>query len=122
MPQLSSAFGPRGGRNHNGIDVPVSVGTPVRAVADGTVVRADSGGDGSYGLVIYVDHPDGTQSRYAHLGGANVKVGDRVTAGQNIGASGNSGIRTSGPHLHFELRRGSGANNSSIPFDPMEVF
>lgn len=121
---ISSGFGARrdpitgATRQHLGVDIPLPVGTEVVATAAGTVARAET--SSSYGNVVYIDHPDGRQTRYAHLDSiAGLSVGDQVTAGQVIGASGSTGIRSTGPHLHFEVRQGSGADNSSRPIDPM---
>jgi murein DD-endopeptidase MepM/ murein hydrolase activator NlpD len=93
-----------GGRTHKGIDVPLAVGTPLKAVMDG-VVSAAQGGSGarSYGLYVSIEHSGGKSTLYAHMSKIMVKVGDKVTKGQIIGLSGNTGFST-GPHLHFELR------------------
>lgn len=92
------------GPYHTGIDFGCKVGTPVAAAASGVVIRsASSGYNGGYGEVVIISHPNGTQSIYAHLSQVNVNVGDRVTQGQIIGATGNTG-RSTGPHLHFETR------------------
>jgi murein DD-endopeptidase MepM/ murein hydrolase activator NlpD len=93
-----------GGRVHKGIDVALPVGTPLKAVMDGTVSKAQSGsGSHSYGLYVVIEHSGGKSTLYAHMSKINVKVGDKVTKGQIIGLSGNTGHST-GPHLHFELR------------------
>ena len=86
------------------VDFSCRIGTSVVAAAGGTVIRSTLGGyNGGYGSVIIISHPNGTQSIYAHLSKINVSVGDRVTQGQIIGASGNTG-KSTGPHLHFETR------------------
>ncbi len=85
---------------HKGVDWYVPVGTPVYA-SSGGVVRSAGWGSG-YGYVIYVDHPDGRQTRYAHLSKILVSAGQSVTQGQIIGRSGATGNVT-GPHLHFEI-------------------
>jgi murein DD-endopeptidase MepM/ murein hydrolase activator NlpD len=87
--------------HHTGMDFGVAVGTPVRAAANGVVVRV--GGEGAYGNTVHVRHPDGTTSVYAHLSGFGVKAGQRVKSGQQIARSGNTG-RSTGAHLHFEVR------------------
>jgi murein DD-endopeptidase MepM/ murein hydrolase activator NlpD len=93
-----------GGRVHKGIDVALPVGTPLKAVMDGVVSKAQSGsGSHSYGLYVVIEHSGGKSTLYAHMSKINVKVGDKVTKGQIIGLSGNTGHST-GPHLHFELR------------------
>lgn len=91
-----------GGR-HPALDFPVPVGTPVSAVMDG-VVNAVKTLTGSYGKHIRISHENGIESIYAHLSKQIVNVGDKVAAGQLIGASGSTGNST-GPHLHLELRR-----------------
>lgn len=93
-----------GGRVHKGIDVPMPVGTPLKAVMDGVVSAAQSGsGARSYGLYVVIEHSGGKSTLYAHMSKINVKVGDKVVKGQIIGLSGATGFVT-GPHLHFELR------------------
>lgn len=86
---------------HTGIDFGVGVGTSVRSAANGVVVFAGRGG--AYGNMIEVRHPDGYTTLYGHLSGYNVKPGQRVKAGTQIGRSGNTG-RSTGAHLHFEVR------------------
>lgn len=91
---------------HSGQDFAVPVGTPVKAVHGGTVVKAgpNGGGDGpAYGNAIVIRHANGTYSQYAHLSKINVSIGSKVRTGQSIARSGNTG-NSSGPHLHFEIR------------------
>lgn len=107
---VSSAFGMRTYVNywwHNGIDYACAIGTPVYAVADGTVQNAKDGG--SYGNYIDIWHGD-AGSLYAHLKSFVVKVGQQVKAGDLIGYSGVTG-QVEGPHLHFELRLCSSYSN-----------
>lgn len=85
---------------HKGQDWAIPVGTTVVASCGGRVSKAGWGS--GYGYVVYIDHEDGRQTRYAHLSKILVKVGDYVKQGQKIALSGNTGI-TSGPHLHFEM-------------------
>jgi hypothetical protein len=93
-----------GGRTHKGIDVALPIGTPLKAVMDGVISKAQSGsGERSYGLYVEIQHSGGKSTLYAHMSKINVKVGDQVKKGDIIGLSGNSGFST-GPHLHFELR------------------
>jgi murein DD-endopeptidase MepM/ murein hydrolase activator NlpD len=87
-------------RAHEALDIRAPVGTPVYAVADGIVVLAEP--RSNYGLVVFVNHANGMQSRYAHLRSASVSVGQRVQQSQKIGEVGMTG-RTTGPHLHLEL-------------------
>jgi murein DD-endopeptidase MepM/ murein hydrolase activator NlpD len=92
------------GPYHTAVDLGCHIGTPVAAAASGVVIRSTLGGyNGGYGSVIIISHPNGTQTIYAHLSQINVTVGSRVTQGQIIGATGNTG-RSTGPHLHFETR------------------
>lgn len=93
---------------HSGIDFRTRTGTPVRASGSGTVVRA--GRAGGYGNMVEIDHGHGLTTRYAHLSKILVKKGDRVVAGATIAKSGNSG-RSTGPHLHYEIRRNGKAIN-----------
>lgn len=106
--RLSSPFGPRWGRFHYGIDLANRTGTDVVAADGGVVTRV--GMAGSYGNLIIIDHQNGTFTRYAHLSAYNVKVGDVVAQGQSIGKIGSTG-RSTGPHLHFEVRVGGVAKN-----------
>ena len=85
---------------HTGVDFAVPVGTDVLAVADGKIEAANWGQ--AYGTQL-VQKVDGGWVIYAHLSKALVKAGDKVTKGQHIGESGNTG-NSSGPHLHFEMR------------------
>ncbi len=86
---------------HTGIDFAVSTGTPVRAAAAGTVVS--SGWQGAYGNAVVIKHDDGRYTLSAHLSSATASEGERVSAGEQVGRSGNTGNST-GPHLHFEVR------------------
>lgn len=86
---------------HHGTDYRGKRGTPILAAGAGTVVFA--GRRGGYGRVIFIDHGGGVVTRYAHLDKIEVKVGDAIAAGQRIGRLGSSG-RTTGAHLHFEVR------------------
>lgn len=89
------------GAMHAGIDLAGSHGEPIRASAAGRVVRAER--FGAYGLAVDIDHGHGIMTRYAHLSRIDVKVGDRVSMGQRIGGMGSTG-RSTGTHLHFEVR------------------
>jgi murein DD-endopeptidase MepM/ murein hydrolase activator NlpD len=88
-------------RPHYGIDLAVDTGTPVRASARGVVTFA--GWKGGYGNVIYLDHENGVQTRYAHLSELHVDAGDHVVRGETIALSGETGMVT-GAHLHYEVR------------------
>jgi murein DD-endopeptidase MepM/ murein hydrolase activator NlpD len=88
-------------RAHLGVDYGAATGTPVRTVADGTVEF--SGVQGGYGNVVMVKHGGNTSTVYAHLSRINVRSGQRVQQGDNLGLVGATGWAT-GPHLHFEFR------------------
>ncbi|MCX4989812.1 MULTISPECIES: M23 family metallopeptidase [unclassified Streptomyces] len=102
--ELSAGFGSGGERwahRHTGQDFAVPIGTPVRAVGAGRVVKVSCGG--AFGIEVVVEHPGGYYTQYAHLAAVTVDQGQRVSTGQWIGQSGTSGNST-GPHLHFEVR------------------
>jgi len=99
---------------HDGIDIGVGAGTPVRAASAGTVIMASR--YGGYGLAIKIDHGRGLVTLYAHLSQIDVEVGQKVTAGQQIGYSGNTGTST-GPHLHFSVLL-NGSPTDPGPFLP----
>lgn len=102
--RLSSGFGYRsfrGGSNHYGVDWACPTGTTVYASSGGTVTRA--GWSSSYGYCVYIQHPDGLETRYAHNSKLLVSVGQSVSQGQAIAYSGNTGD-SFGAHLHFEIR------------------
>lgn len=93
---------------HNGVDIANTVGTPIYAAAEGRVILVlGNGWNGGYGSYIVINHPNGTQTLYAHLSKTNVLVGDYVSQGQIIAKMGNTG-KSTGSHLHFEVR---GAKN-----------
>jgi murein DD-endopeptidase MepM/ murein hydrolase activator NlpD len=91
---------------HAGLDVAVPIGTAIRASGGGVV--SETGEDAEYGIFVLIDHPEGFQSLYGHASRLLTAVGDSVTAGQVIALSGTTG-RSTGPHLHFEIRRGGRA-------------
>lgn len=109
--RYTSGFGQRWGRMHEGVDMAGPVGTPIVAPADGTVIHA--GWSSGYGNLIKIQHDFGIETRYAHLSEIHVSVGDRVSAGELIGDMGNTG-RSTGPHLHYEIRIGGEAINPMI--------
>ena len=100
--KISSGFGHRWGRKHEGIDIPAPIGTPVVAVKDGVIKYSDRKIRG-YGKMIVIEHSGKVFSVYAHLNKLMVRSGDRVKRGQVIAHTGNTG-RSTGPHLHFEIR------------------
>ncbi|MBA3862952.1 MAG: M23 family peptidase [Erythrobacter sp.] len=105
--QLTSNYGMRthpvlgGRRNHTGIDLAAPTGTPIYATADGVIGRADW--YSSYGLYISINHGATMETRYAHLSRLAVAAGDNVKKGDLIGYVGSTG-RSTGPHLHYEVR------------------
>lgn len=88
----------------NGVDIAAARGTPVRAAASGTVIISRNGGyNGGYGNYVVITHDNGTQTLYSHLRSSIVSPGESVLSGQIIGYVGTTG-KTTGPHLHFEVR------------------
>lgn len=110
---VSSAFGPRWGRVHEGVDLVAPEGTVVQAVRGGRVQRASEAG--SLGLSVELLHEEGWSSRYGHLSAIQVAPGDRVAAGEALGRVGATG-RATGPHLHLEVRQ------DEVPVDPLPLF
>lgn len=109
---VNSKFGWRDGRMHKGIDINLNRGDAVVSAFDGMVRIAQL--KGAFGNVVIIRHYNGLETVYAHLSKIKVKPGQVVTAGQLIGLGGNTG-RSSGPHLHFEVRfKGQPINPSSI--------
>lgn len=106
--RITSTFGPRWGAFHAGIDLGVRIGSNIKASLAGTVTF--SGSAGGYGLLVKISHAGGYETRYAHNSKLLVKPGDKVSAGQIIAMSGNTG-RSTGPHLHFEIRKAGVALN-----------
>jgi murein DD-endopeptidase MepM/ murein hydrolase activator NlpD len=99
---VSDGFGPRGLRFHAGLDLPAPSGTGVAAAAPGRVSYA-GWREGGWGRLVVVAHRDGVRSLYAHLSRIDVRLGQRVEAGFQLGLVGATGDAT-GPHLHFEVR------------------
>lgn len=108
---------------HKGIDLAAPKGTPVYAAADGTVIAAGYGVlHESYGNQVVIRHSDGSWTNYAHLSKINVEKGDDVDGGQIIGRCGSTG-RSTGPHLHFEVRIRSGRSVIRVnPWPYMEAI
>lgn len=116
--RISSRFGARRDplhgrhRHHAGVDIAAPRGTPIPAAAAGTVVFA--GRRGGYGNLVEIEHADGRRTRYAHTDRILVTVGDEVQDGQPIATVGSTG-RSTGPHLHFEIKE----NGAAV--DPLQV-
>jgi murein DD-endopeptidase MepM/ murein hydrolase activator NlpD len=107
---VTSPFGVRWGRMHEGIDIAVGSGTPVHAAAAGTVIYA--GWMEGYGNLVVIDHGNGLSTAYGHNSSLASSVGQSVSAGQVIAYSGSTGHST-GPHVHFEVRV------NGTPVDPL---
>ncbi len=106
----------QGVHDRNAVDFGVPVGTAVNAFKDGTVIVAkNSGYNGGYGSYIVVNHEGSCQTQYSHLSKVSVSVGDKVTKGETIALSGNTG-RSTGPHLHFNV-----SNCGGNPFTKYKV-
>lgn len=117
--RISSRFGDRSDpfsgaeREHHGVDIAAAAGTPIQAVRAGTVTFA--GERGGYGNVVILDHGDGLETRYAHCASLDVRAGDQVRAGAKVASVGSTG-RSTGPHLHFEVRQ------DDAPVDPASAL
>ncbi|WNV76744.1 M23 family metallopeptidase [Geodermatophilus sp. DSM 44513] len=111
--RLTSRFGPRWGTLHAGIDIAAPMRTPEYAAMDGIVLEA--GPASGYGLAVYLQHADGDVTVYGHMDEVLVTPGQVVEAGETIALLGNRGQST-GPHLHFEVRRGG---LDGEPVDPV---
>lgn len=107
---ISSPYGYRGSSFHKGIDIAASAGTPIYAASAGTVIYSGYN-NGGYGNLIILDHGNGYQTYYAHCSSLYVRVGQTVSAGQNIAGVGNTG-NSFGNHVHFEIR------NDGTPINP----
>ena len=111
---FTSGYGWRWGRMHKGIDIANNVGTPIFAAKDGVVVY--SGWMSGYGYLVEMNHGDGTTTRYGHNSRLLVRQGQIVPQGQTISLMGSTG-RSTGPHLHFEIRSAGGG-----AIDPMRLL
>ena len=109
----TSGFGSRWGTLHAGVDIANAIGTPVHAVADGTVI--DSGPAAGFGLWIRLQHADGTITVYGHIDSSEVQVGQTVMAGDEIAKMGNRGQST-GPHLRFEVHLAGDSKIDPLPW------
>ncbi|WP_313558387.1 M23 family metallopeptidase, partial [Miniimonas arenae] len=121
--RLTSAFGPRWGSEHLGQDFAAPLGTPIHAIADGTVIYAGAGKEGRSGMLVIIEHEiDGqkVESWYIHMypDGVFVNVGDKVSVGDVIGEAGSYGNST-GPHLHLEIHVGDTSDSVASAVDPL---
>ena len=114
-PEVTSRFGHRFERNHEGIDLRAAVGTPVYAAHPGEILYAGDRITGYGNMVVVRDPSNQLATVYAHASQILVREGSKVKQGQRIALSGNTG-HSSGPHLHFEVRAGS------TPLDPLAVM
>ena len=110
---LYARFGKKGRSPHDGIDLAAPAGTPVRTAAEGSVLFA--GPQQGYGLLVIVEHAHGLVTVYAHNRDLRVRTGQQIREGQVIATVGESG-KTSGPHLHFEVRQ------DGAPVDPLDFL
>ncbi len=116
-PRLSSKFGKRKHpiarvtRHHSGVDLAAPRSSQIRAVADGTVVFSDT--FSHYGKLVVIQHADGVTSHYGHCDQLLASPGELIKAGQIIATVGSTGLST-GPHLHFEIRRNGEPLNPEI--------
>jgi murein DD-endopeptidase MepM/ murein hydrolase activator NlpD len=110
---VSSRFGSRWSSQHTGIDIAAPTGTPNKAADGGIVIFA--GWSGNNGKLVIIDHENGFTTYYAHNNTIKVKKGQRVAKGDVIGTVGSTG-RTTGPHLHFEVRK------NGVPVDPLKYI
>ena len=121
--KFSSGFGYRkaptrgASRNHKGIDIPGPVGTPIVATADGIIGRAEW--VGGYGKFVEVNHGNAVQTRYGHLSAMNVIPGQRIRKGDILGYMGSTG-RSTGSHLHYEVRIAGEAINPTAFLSPVK--
>lgn len=107
-------------RPHKGVDIGVPTGTPVFAVANGTIIRAVSRASSpDAGDYLELDIGGGQVARYLHLSKMQVKAGETVKAGQQIGLSGSAGT---GPHLHFEIRELRADKSLGLTYDPIALI
>lgn len=113
--KINSPFGPRWGRQHEGLDIKVYIGDTIRAAFDGKVRICKYNGSG-YGYYIVIRHPNGLETLYGHLSKQIVKKDQVVRAGDPIGLGGNTG-KSSGSHLHFETRVLGQPINPALLFD-----
>jgi murein DD-endopeptidase MepM/ murein hydrolase activator NlpD len=111
--RVTSGFGARFGRAHQGIDIAAPIGTPIRAPLAGTVI--ESGPASGFGMWVQVRHADGTVTTYGHINRSLVRVGQKVAAGEVIAEVGNRG-RSTGPHLHIEVETPSGNKINPRPW------
>lgn len=116
--KITDTFGTRNGK-HKGIDIAAPEGEKIVSVSDGKVTKSYY--SNTYGHVVFVEHPEGYETVYAHLSKRMVNEGEAVKKGQTLGIIGNTGVST-GTHLHFELHEGEWTYNKEHALDPLFVF
>ncbi|WP_226526610.1 M23 family metallopeptidase [Metabacillus niabensis] len=115
---ITDTFGTRNGK-HKGIDIAAPEGAQIISVSSGLVVKSYY--SDTYGHVVFIQHPEGYETVYAHLRERNVQQGENVTKGQVLGIIGNTGVST-GTHLHFEVHKGEWTFEKEHAVDPLFVF
>lgn len=116
---ITDTFGTRNGK-HKGLDIAAPMGKKIYTVEDGIVKRSYYS-TSSYGNVIFIEHPNGYETVYAHLSKRLVKEGDKIKKGQIIGEIGSTG-RSTGPHLHFEIHNGEWNPSRDNAVNPLSVL
>jgi hypothetical protein len=116
--RITDTFGTRNGK-HKGIDIAAPEGEKIVSVSEGKVTKSYY--STTYGHVVFVEHPEGYETVYAHLSKREVDEGEVVRKGQELGIIGNTGV-SSGTHLHFELHKGEWTYEKEHALDPLFVF
>ncbi|MFY0329305.1 peptidoglycan DD-metalloendopeptidase family protein [Bacillus sp. YIM B13410] len=116
--EVTDLFGTRGG-SHKGLDIAAPEGESIFAASEGVVTRSYV--SATYGEVVFIRHPNGYETVYAHLNARFVKNGDHVQTGQPIGIIGNTGA-SRGTHLHFEVHRGNWSVSKENAVDPLTII
>ncbi|WP_453995342.1 peptidoglycan DD-metalloendopeptidase family protein [Bacillus nitroreducens] len=116
--RITDTFGTRQG-NHKGLDIAAPLGDHIYAVEEGIVKNSNY--KGSYGHVVFIEHPNGYETVYAHLSKRIVQEGEKVEKGQLIGYIGSTG-RSTGPHLHFEVHNGEWNSSRNNAIDPLYML
>ncbi len=115
---ITSRFGPRWGTRHSGIDIAGKMDSPIKA-ADSGIVKTAEYQENGYGNIVILDHGNGTETWYAHLNSIDVSAGDVIQKGDVVGKLGETG-KTTGPHLHFEVRKEGRAVDPSDYIDSLK--
>lgn len=121
LANVTSEFGMRWGKPHNGIDIACPIGTTIVAPWDGRVVKVDRNASNSAGIQVCLQHEQGIMTKFFHNSNITVSQGQTVTAGQSIAVSGNTGNST-GPHCHFEVYEGANNGFGGRPVNPRDYL